>query len=102
MKESFAENQKHQRVAKPVCSINTNTVKMQVLHSIIYSNCQYEVFVWILVSESLDSMLLKLCELILPCVRFAGLHDFTNFITEEKNSQQYVVLYTKISYTLVF
>jgi len=27
MEESFAENQKHQRVAKPVDSINTNTVK---------------------------------------------------------------------------
>jgi len=27
MEESFAENQKHQRAAKPVCSVNTNTVK---------------------------------------------------------------------------
>jgi len=25
MEESFAENQKHRRVAKPVCSINKNT-----------------------------------------------------------------------------
>jgi len=24
---SFVENQKHQRAAKPVCSVNTNTVK---------------------------------------------------------------------------
>jgi len=27
MEESFAENQKHQRAAKPISSINTNTVK---------------------------------------------------------------------------
>jgi len=27
MEESFAENQKHQRAAKPVCYVNTNTVK---------------------------------------------------------------------------
>jgi len=26
MEESFAENKKHQRAAKPVCSVNTNTV----------------------------------------------------------------------------
>jgi len=27
MEESFAENQKHQRAAKAVCGVNTNTVK---------------------------------------------------------------------------
>jgi len=27
MEESFAENQKHRRIGKPVCSVNTNTVK---------------------------------------------------------------------------
>jgi len=27
MEESFAENEKHQRVAKSVCSVNTNTIK---------------------------------------------------------------------------
>jgi len=27
MEVSFAENQKHRRVVKPVCSVNTNTVK---------------------------------------------------------------------------
>jgi len=27
MEESFEENQKHQWVAKPVCSVNTNVVK---------------------------------------------------------------------------
>jgi len=27
IEESFAENQKHQRAAKPVCSVNTNTIK---------------------------------------------------------------------------
>jgi len=27
MEESFAENRKRQRVAKPVCSVNTHTVK---------------------------------------------------------------------------
>jgi len=32
MEEFFAENRKHRRVAKPVCSVNTNTVKMQILH----------------------------------------------------------------------
>jgi len=28
--------------------------------------------------------------------------DFTNFITEKIHSQQYVMLYTEMSYTLVF
>jgi len=27
MEESFAKNRKHQRAAKPVCNVNTNTVK---------------------------------------------------------------------------
>jgi len=27
IEESFAENQKHQQAAKPVCSVNTNTAK---------------------------------------------------------------------------
>jgi len=27
MEESFAENQKQRRAAKPVCSVNTNTVR---------------------------------------------------------------------------
>jgi len=27
IEESFAENQKHRRAAKPFCSVNTNTVK---------------------------------------------------------------------------
>jgi len=27
MEEPFAENQKHQRTPKPVCNVNTNTVK---------------------------------------------------------------------------
>jgi len=27
MEGSFVKNQKHQRAAKPVCSVNTNTVK---------------------------------------------------------------------------
>jgi len=27
MEQSFVENQKRQRAAKPVCSVNTNTVK---------------------------------------------------------------------------
>jgi len=27
MEESFVENQKHQQDAKPVCSVNRNTVK---------------------------------------------------------------------------
>jgi len=27
MEESFAENKKHKRAVKPVCSVNENTVK---------------------------------------------------------------------------
>jgi len=44
--QSFAENQKHQRAPKTVCSVCTNTIKMLVLHEIMYSNCHYYVFVW--------------------------------------------------------
>jgi len=44
-----------------------------------------------LVPEILDSMLLKLCELILPSVHFSGLRGglnfiFANFITEKKSN----------------
>jgi len=46
--------------------------------------------------------MIKLCEFILPFVRVARWFDFTNFITENKNSQQYVVLNTEISGALVF
>jgi len=57
-----------------------------------------------LVTENLDSMLLKLYELILPSVRFSGLHDglISRTSLQRKNSQQYVVRYTEMSYTLVF
>jgi len=46
-------------------------------------------------SENLDNTLLKLCEFI-PSIRVARLFDFTNVITENKNSQQYVVLKTEM------
>jgi len=56
-------------------------------------------------SGNLNNALLKLCELILqskwPFVRVARCFDFTNFITENKNSQ-YVVLNTEVSRTVVF
>jgi len=56
------------------------------------------------VPENLDSMLLKLCELILPSVHFSGLHDGLILRTslQRKKSQQYVVLYTEMSCTQVF
>jgi len=54
--------------------------------------------------ENLDSMSLKLCELILPSVLFSGLHGGLILRTSSQgiNSQQYVVLYTEMSCTLVF
>jgi len=69
----------------------------------IYSNGLKFLFDF-LVPENLDSMLLKLCELLLPSAffRVERWFDFTNFVTEIKKSQQYVVLYTNMSYTLVF
>ena len=47
MEESFVENQKHPRAAKPVCSVNTNTVKSAsfTLNDVHYSNCRYKVLV---------------------------------------------------------
>jgi len=57
-----------------------------------------------LVPENLDSMLLKLCKLILASVQFSGLHDGLVLRTsfQRKKSQQYVVLYTEMSYIPVF
>jgi len=46
-----------------------------------------------------------MCQLILPKCLFFSVEqwfDFTNFVTEEQNAKQYVVLYTEISCTLVF
>ena len=58
------------------------------------------------VPKNLDSMLLKLCELILPTVNFQGCTVvwFYELHYREKNSQQCFVLYTEISYrpTLFF
>jgi len=51
-----------------------------------------------LVPENLDSMLFNSPKC--SFFRVTGWFDFTNF--REKNSQQYVVRYTKMSYTLVF
>jgi len=44
-------------------------------------------------------MLLNLCKLILPSVHFSGLHDDLILRTslQKKKSQQYVVLYTKMT-----
>jgi len=73
MEESIAENPKHQRAAKLVCSVNTNTVKNA---GFTWNDVQ-QLLVWFLLDfllpENLDSMLLKLCELILPSVYFSGL-----------------------------
>ena len=57
-----------------------------------------------LVPENLDSMLLKLCEIILPSVHLSGLHDGLILRTslQRKKSQQYFVLYTEMSCTQVF
>jgi len=57
-----------------------------------------------LVPENLSSTLLDVrinspkCSL----SRIAQWFDFTNFITEKQNSQQYAVLYTEMNCTLVF
>jgi len=59
MEESFAENQKHKRAAKPFFSVNRNTVKnasftwCKVIASIKF-------LFHFLVPENLDSTLLKL------------------------------------------
>jgi len=41
--DSFAENQKHQWADKLVCCVNTNRLgeRIQVLHYMLYSSCQY-------------------------------------------------------------
>jgi len=76
IEESFAENQTHQRAAKPVCSINTNTVKkckFYIKWCIVFANNKF--LFDFLVPKNLDSTLLKLCDLILPGVHFSGMHD---------------------------
>ena len=59
---------------------------------------------YFVVPENLDSMLLKLRELILPSVHFSGLHDGVILRTslQIKKLQQYVVLYTEMGCTQVF
>jgi len=59
---------------------------------------------YFVVPENLDSMLLKLRELILPSVHFSGLHDGVILRTslQIKTLQQYVVLYTEMGCTQVF
>ena len=54
-----------------------------------------------LVPENLDSTLLDVQIISPKCsfFRLAQWFDLTNFITEKQNSQQYVVLYTEISWT---
>jgi len=70
IEESFAESQKRRRAAKSICSVNTNSAKMQVLHKMTYSNWNATNALFIstrflfdlLVSENLDDTVLKLCE----------------------------------------
>ena len=58
----------------------------------------------LLISENLDDMLLKLYELILRCsfVRVAQCFDFINFVTENRDSQQFVLLDIEMSCELFF
>jgi len=56
----------------------------------------------LLVSENQENTLLKLCELICSFIRIALCFDFTNLITENKNSHQHVVLDTEVSGTQAF
>jgi len=57
-----------------------------------------------LVPENLESTLLdvRINSPKFPFSRVAEWFDFTNFITEKQNSQQYLVLYTEMNCTLVF
>jgi len=77
MAEPFAENQKHQRAAKPVCSVNTvknasftwndlTVIETQQMHYLLNIRFSFD----LLVSEDLDNASLKLCELIIPSVHF--------------------------------
>ena len=56
------------------------------------------------VPKNLDSTLLDVWINSPKCsfFRVGQWFDFTNFITEKQNPQQYVVLYTEMSCTLVF
>ena len=57
-----------------------------------------------LVPENLESTLLdvRINSPKFSFTRVAQWFDFTNFITEKQNSQQYVVLYTEMNCTLAF
>jgi len=57
-----------------------------------------------LAPENLYSTLLDVQVISPKCsfFRVAQWSDFTNFITEKQISQQYIALYTEISWTLVF
>jgi len=89
MKESVAENQKHRRAAKPLCSVNTNTVKNA---SFTLEWCVVIVIIKFLfdflVPENLDSTLLDVRINSPKCsfFRVTQWFDFTNFITEKQNS----------------
>ena len=69
-------NQKHQRAAKPVWSVNTKNGKERKFYInwctvIVSFKCLYN----FADPENLDSTLLKLCKWILPSIHFSRLHD---------------------------
>ena len=71
----------------------------------MYSNCRYEVFVWLSSPRKPGQYVVEAVRINSPnCLffRIARWFDFANFTTEKKNSQQQVVLYTEMSYTQVF
>jgi len=89
MEESFEENQKHRRAAKPVCSVNTNTVKnasFTLKWYIVIVNMKF--LCDFLVPENLDNTLLDVRINSPKCsfFRVAQWFDCTNFITEKQNS----------------
>jgi len=71
----------------------------------MYSNCQYEVFVGFSSARKPGQYVVQAVRINSPKCSFfrvARWFDFTSFITGKKISQEYVVLYTEMSYTLVF
>ena len=77
---------------------------MQVLHEMMYSNCQYQVFVLSSSPRNSRQYFVKAVRINSPKCSFLGLHDdlIVRTSLQRKKSQQYVVLYTEWSCTLVF
>jgi len=70
----------------------------------MYSNCQYQVFVLSSSPRNSRQYFVKAVRINSPKCSFLGLHDdlIVRTSSQRKKSQQYVVLYTEWSCTLVF